>query len=55
MLGCAPFIVKDTFFTVNPEKQIFIVLVGEGGDVISFLMKHDHLDFRGNKMAQKAE
>jgi len=37
---------KTPSFTVNPERQIFHCFgCGEGGDAISFLVKHEHLGF----------
>lgn len=37
---------KTPSFTVNPERQIFHCFgCGEGGDAISFLVKHDRLTF----------
>jgi DNA primase len=37
---------KDPSFTVTPDKQIFYCFgCGEGGNVISFLMKHEKLSF----------
>ena len=57
-VGLCPFHSEKTpSFTVNPEKQIFYCFgCGEGGDVISFLMKHEHLDFPEalNILAHKA-
>ncbi len=46
-LGLCPFhSEKDPSFTVTPEKQIFYCFgCGEGGNVISFLMKHEKLSF----------
>ncbi len=46
-LGLCPFhSEKDPSFTVTPEKQIFYCFgCGEGGNVISFLMKHEKLTF----------
>ena len=37
---------KTPSFIVNPDKQIYHCFgCGEGGNVVSFVMKHDHLDF----------
>jgi DNA primase len=46
-LGLCPFHTeKDPSFTVTPDKQIFYCFgCGEGGNVISFLMKHEKLSF----------
>jgi DNA primase len=46
-LGLCPFHTeKDASFTVTPDKQIFYCFgCGEGGNVISFLMKHEKLSF----------
>lgn len=46
-VGLCPFhSEKDPSFTVTPEKQIFYCFgCGEGGNVISFLMKHEKLSF----------
>ena len=46
-LGLCPFHAeKDPSFTVTPDKQIFYCFgCGEGGNVISFLMKHEKLSF----------
>jgi DNA primase len=46
-LGLCPFHnEKDPSFTVTPDKQIFYCFgCGEGGNVISFLMKHEKLSF----------
>lgn len=48
---------KVPSFMVSPSKQIFHCFgCGSGGDVISFLMKHDHLSFNEAKryVAHKA-
>jgi DNA primase len=48
---------KVPSFMVSPSKQIFHCFgCGSGGDVISFLMKHDHLSFNEAKryIANKA-
>ena len=38
---------KTPSFMVSPEKQIYHCFgCGEGGNVIGFLMKHEHLQFR---------
>lgn len=38
---------KTPSFVVNPQKQIFHCFgCGEGGNVVSFVMKQDHVDFR---------
>lgn len=46
-LGLCPFHTeKQPSFTVTPDKQIFYCFgCGEGGNVISFLMKHEKLSF----------
>lgn len=46
-VGLCPFHAeKDPSFTVTPDKQIFYCFgCGEGGNVISFLMKHEKLSF----------
>jgi len=46
-VGLCPFhSEKQPSFTVTPDKQIFYCFgCGEGGNVISFLMKHDKLSF----------
>jgi DNA primase len=46
-LGLCPFhSEKQPSFTVTPDKQIFYCFgCGEGGNVISFLMKHEKLSF----------
>jgi len=46
-VGLCPFhSEKGPSFTVTPEKQIFYCFgCGEGGNVISFLMKHEKLSF----------
>jgi DNA primase len=46
-VGLCPFhSEKDASFTVTPDKQIFYCFgCGEGGNVISFLMKHEKLSF----------
>jgi DNA primase len=46
-LGLCPFHAeKAPSFTVTPDKQIFYCFgCGEGGNVISFLMKHEKLSF----------
>ncbi len=37
---------KTPSFIINPEKQIYKCFgCGEGGDVISFIMKMENLDF----------
>jgi DNA primase len=57
-VGLCPFHSEKTpSFTVNQEKQIFYCFgCGEGGDAISFLMKHEHMDFPEalKLLAQKA-
>lgn len=46
--GCCPFHNEKTpSFCVNEEKGIFKCFgCGEGGDIISFTMKHNNMDFR---------
>jgi len=46
-VGLCPFhSEKDPSFTVTPEKQIFYCFgCAEGGNVVSFLMKHEKLSF----------
>ena len=46
-VGLCPFHAeKDPSFTVTPDKQIFYCFgCGEGGNVITFLMKHEKLSF----------
>jgi len=45
--ACCPFHDEKTpSFTVSPQKQFFYCFgCGAGGNVIGFLMEHDHLDF----------
>ncbi len=45
--ACCPFHKEKTpSFNVNPNLQIFKCFrCGEGGDVISFMMKHQGMDF----------
>jgi DNA primase len=49
MLGLCPFHSEKTpSFNVNPDKQFFYCFgCGKGGDVISFIMKAENLDFIG--------
>ena len=49
MLLCPFHSEKTPSFTVNRKSRFLLFGCGEGGDVDSFLMKHDHLDFPGNK------
>ncbi len=46
--GCCPFHNEKTpSFCVNEEKGIFKCFgCGEGGDIVSFMMKHNNMDFR---------
>ena len=46
--GCCPFHNEKTpSFCVNEEKGIFKCFgCGEGGDIVSFTMKHNNMDFR---------
>ncbi len=37
---------KSPSFSINPNKQFYYCFgCGAGGNAISFLMEHDHLDF----------
>ena len=47
-IGCCPFHNEKTpSFYVSPIKKIFHCFgCGESGDVLSFIMKHDHLSFK---------
>jgi DNA primase len=49
LLGLCPFHSEKTpSFNVNPDKQFFYCFgCGKGGDVISFIMKAENLDFIG--------
>lgn len=46
-VGLCPFHSEKTpSFSVNPEKQIFYCFgCGAGGDVFTFLMQHEHMEF----------